>query len=167
MLLGTIRRLWEHAIWADRRVLEALPADPGIVPEAILEAAHLMAAEEIWLARLEQRPANLPVWPDASLAQVKRFAGDTHAAWRQYVERLQEADLASAVNYRNSAGGEFTNTVGEILLHAALHGQYHRGKINLMLRRAGLEPAPADYIAFLRGVPAATQGTNLPDPFRQ
>jgi uncharacterized damage-inducible protein DinB len=37
-----------------------------------------------------------------------------------------------------------------------LHGQYHRGKINLLLRQAGLAPAPVDFISFVRGVPAAT-----------
>ena len=43
-----------------------------------------------------------------------------------------------------------------MLLQVALHGQYHRGKINLMLRQAGLPPTPTDYISFARGVPAAT-----------
>ena len=31
----------------------------------------------------------------------------------------------------------FTTPLGEILLHVALHGQYHRGKINLLLRILG------------------------------
>ena len=43
------------------------------------------------------------------------------------------------------------------LLHVPLHGQYHRGKINLLLRQAGRQPAPTDYITFVRGVSAATE----------
>jgi uncharacterized damage-inducible protein DinB len=46
--------------------------------------------------------------------------------------------------------------VGDILLQVALHGQYHRGKVNLLLRDAALPPAPVDFISFARGVPAAT-----------
>lgn len=38
-----------------------------------------------------------------------------------------------------------------------MHGQYHRGKVNLLLRQADRTPAPTDYIAFVRGVPAARQ----------
>ena len=38
-----------------------------------------------------------------------------------------------------------------------LHGAYHRGQIALLLREGGAEPAPTDYIAFVRGAPAATR----------
>lgn len=51
----------------------------------------------------------------------------------------------------------FTNATGDILLHVVLHAQYHRGKVNLLLRQTGGEAAPADFIAFMRGVPAATE----------
>ena len=63
--------------------------------------------------------------------------------------------MEAPVAYTTSAGKSFANTVKDILLHVAMHAQYHRGKINLLLRQAGLEPAPADYIAFIRGAPAA------------
>jgi hypothetical protein len=43
-----------------------------------------------------------------------------------------------------------------------LHGQYHRGKINLLLRQSGAEPAPADYISYVRGVPAAVTPVGPP-----
>ena len=55
----------------------------------------------------------------------------------------------------NSAGQSFETPVSDMLLQVALHGQYHRGKINLLLRQAHLPPTPTDYIAFARGVPAA------------
>ncbi len=97
MMLETLRRLWEHVIWADGRILDALPADPAVLPEAVREAAHLIAAEEIWLGRLQQRPTTVPVWPNATLPEVKRLARDTHAGWRAYMDRLQESDLVSLV----------------------------------------------------------------------
>jgi len=40
--------------------------------------------------------------------------------------------------------------VRDILLHVAMHGQYHRGQINQLLRGAGLEPISVDYIVFVR-----------------
>jgi uncharacterized damage-inducible protein DinB len=39
----------------------------------------------------------------------------------------------------------------------ALHGSYHRGQIALLVRAGGSTPAPTDYIAFIRGAPAATR----------
>jgi uncharacterized damage-inducible protein DinB len=44
-----------------------------------------------------------------------------------------------------------------MLVHVALHGQYHRGQVALLLRASGFEPATTDYIAWTRGVPAATR----------
>ncbi|HEU5359182.1 MAG TPA: DinB family protein, partial [Gemmatimonadales bacterium] len=59
------------------------------------------------------------------------------------------------VTYRNSAGLEFTSTVEDILLHVALHGAYHRGQVARALREGGAVPNATDYIAFIRGAPAA------------
>ena len=74
-------------------------------------------------------------------------------------DRLTETDLAARLAYVNSAGKPFDDEVGDILLHVMLHGQYHRGKINLLLRQGGAEPGPVDYIAFTRG--SATARTEI------
>ena len=43
----------------------------------------------------------------------------------------------------------------DILLHVCLHGAYHRGQVAVSMRSGGAEPAPTDFIAMRRGVPAA------------
>ena len=68
---------------------------------------------------------------------------------------MDDGALERTVHYRNSAGAEFDSKISDILLHVALHGSYHRGKIAAALRGAGADPAPTDYIGFVRGVPAA------------
>ena len=54
------------------------------------------------------------------------------------------------VEYRNSRGVVFQNTVAEILTHVALHGSYHRGQIAMRVRAAGGVPVTTDYIVFRR-----------------
>jgi uncharacterized damage-inducible protein DinB len=47
-------------------------------------------------------------------------------------------------------------TFAEIVLHVAMHSQYHRGQINSRLRQVGGEPAVVDYIIWVwMGRPAA------------
>lgn len=150
----TLRLLWEHAFWADDRVLQAIQVAGGPA-EAVREFAHLLGAEETWLARLEHRTARTAVWPDLPLESLAGHRDDIHAGIRAFLETLGEDAEDARVDYSNSAGQVFHNTVSEILLHAALHGQYHRGKINGLLRQAGKSPAPVDLIAYFRGVPAA------------
>lgn len=152
-----IQSLWEHVFWADVRLFEALKTFEDTASEAHREFAHIIGTEESWLARIEQRSSRTSVWPEVSFAEVQTLVEKTHSAYRIYLADLQENGLAMPVTYTNSAGQQFTNTVGDILLHVALHGQYHRGKVNLLLRQSGQNPVPTDYIAFIRGAPAAVK----------
>jgi len=155
-LIAELRRLYEHARWADGLLLAALEGAPAAPEAAWKELAHVVGAGETWLARLERRPPALPVWPELPRAGLGPAAAGVHAGFAAYLAGLTEARLAEGCAYANTAGRSFDTPVGEILMHAAMHGQYHRGKVNLLLRQAGLAPAPCDYIAFVRGAAAAT-----------
>lgn len=150
--LELLRRAWEHLAWADGRLLGAMAGAPE---QALAEYAHILGAEEVWLARLQQRPARAAVWPALALAELRPLAEALRSSFGAYLGALEPEDLSARVSYRNSAGDRFESEVGDILLHVALHGQYHRGKVNLLLRQAGLAPVPCDYIAHRRGAPAA------------
>lgn len=156
-----IRRLWDHRVWADEALFGGLRASPDAA--ARREYGHVLGAEETWLARLEQRRPLVPVWPEVmSLVELDALRARVAPAYGDYLRGLTPTSLGEMVTYANSAGARFTTGVGDILLHVALHGQYHRGKVNLMLRQAGHDPVPVDFIAFVRGAPAAvTEPPNL------
>lgn len=151
---SAITKLWAHLDWADGVLLEALLAGPA-PGEAVREYAHILGCEEVWLARMEQRPSRTKVWPDLPLGELASLAGMVHQGYRSFLERLDGPALERVVGYTNTAGQSFENSIQDILLHVALHGQYHRGKVNLILRQAGQPPAPTDYIAYVRGAAAA------------
>jgi uncharacterized damage-inducible protein DinB len=151
-----IRALLDHMAWADERVLESL-RQPGVPERTLNLYAHVLGAEHVWLARLEQRKPVIPVWPAIGLDECERLARENRAAFRAYADRLTSSDLGRTVHYRNSAGQELDSAIEDILVHVAMHGSYHRGQITLLVRDAGAEPQPTDYIAFVRGVPAATR----------
>ena len=159
--LELIRRSLAHCAWANRLVLEALRTNPNL-SAAIREYAHVAAAEAVWLARLEGRPQPVPVWPALTLDQADALEREVAAGYERFLGALTPDGLEGGVEYTNSAGQSFETRVVDILLHVALHGQYHRGKINLMLREGGHEPVPTDYISFARGVPAAITARAAP-----
>jgi len=154
-MLAEIKRLWDHAAWADRLLADALESSGGEPAAALNELCHVLGASEVWLARIERRLPLLAVWPTLGLTELRPAVSGLHARYGEFFGRLSEHGLSSSIEYVNSAGVRFENQMGDILLHAALHGQYHRGKVNLLLRQAGRAPVPCDYIAFIRGVPAA------------
>jgi uncharacterized damage-inducible protein DinB len=155
--LSIIKRLCAHMTWADNEILRALRATSSIPDGALREFGHVIAAAEVWLSRLQGRAPAVTVWPALYLDDIEALASKVHTAYERYMASLSEADLSAVIAYKTSAGQPFENRVDDILMHVAMHGQYHRGKVNLLLRQAGAAPAPTDFIAMIRGAPAATQ----------
>jgi len=151
-------RLFAHLTWADRRVLTSLQEATAPPPRALELYAHVLAAEHVWLARLTAKVPVHPVWPDLTLLECAALSARNEALYGEFLRGLDATALARDVAYVNSAGQPFTSKVEDILLHVCLHGTYHRGQVALLLRQAGEPPLPTDFIAFVRGAPAATRG---------
>ncbi len=156
-MLDQLKRLLDHLYWADEAAVGALSVAGTPPAKAVEILSHVLGAEEVWLSRLEQRPARLAVWPELTPADCVTTAENLRRAFGRYVGALLPRDLEGSVAYTNSAGQAFTSTVWDILVHVAMHGSYHRGQVMLLLRSGGHEPAATDYIAFVRGAPAATR----------
>ncbi len=150
-----LRKLFDHLAWADKRVLDSLRT--MLLPDArALELyAHVLGAEHVWLSRMLEHPAEHEVWPRLSLNGADQLAAENAAALRSFVAGCSRAKLETSVAYTNSAGLPFESTIEDMLLQVVLHGCYHRGQVALLVRGANGEPAPTDYIAFVRGAPAA------------
>jgi len=88
------------------------------------------------------------------MAELARRNADEYAT---VIDTFSNQQLDSSVTYRNSAGTEYTSAIRDILIHVALHGAYHRGQIAAAVRGGGDTPASTDYIAYVRGSPAATR----------
>ena len=151
-----LHKLYLHLAWADARLLEALHTASTPPAAVLVEYGHILGADDVWLARLRGRTPSIPVWPALTLAELPTVVAAVHAGYAEFMATLDARALDRIVAYTNSTGQSFESAVRDILLHVALHAQYHRGRINLLLRQAGFDPAPIDLIAFLRGAPAAS-----------
>jgi uncharacterized damage-inducible protein DinB len=152
-----LEKLVAHLEWADGLVLDGLRTSPGTDTAALEYFAHILAAEHVWLTRVQGREASYKVWPTLSLDECAELARENARGWREIVTRLDPNELDRKIAYTNSAGRSFVDGFEDIFFHVALHGAYHRGQISLMTRRSGGTPAPTDYIAYVRGVPTATR----------
>jgi uncharacterized damage-inducible protein DinB len=155
-----LRRLYNHLAWADELAIGSLRNASRVPPQALEIMAHILGTAHVWLTRIEGSPRTVAVWPNLSVEECAALAGQLRAAYGRYLEELNEEALERSVHYRNSAGDEFDSKIGDILVHVFMHGSYHRGQVALLVRAAGEEPAPTDYIAFVRGAPAATRQTS-------
>ncbi len=147
-----LRRLFDHAAWADRLALDALAAAPEADRAGPLRLlAHVLAAERVWLLRLRgEDSAAQPIWPALPLEGCAALAADNAAAYARYLDALTDEAAAREVAYSNSQGTSFRTRVADVLTHVSLHGAYHRGQVAAALRAAGAEPINTDFITFVR-----------------
>ena len=152
-----LSKLLDHLEWADARVLDSLRAMPHPDARALELYAHVLGAEQVWMSRMLERESRVAVWPTLSLGDAATLAAENAAELREFVAQRTAAQLQERVKYSNSLGMPFESAFEDMLLQLILHGCYHRGQIALLVRGAGGEPSPTDYIAFVRGAPAATR----------
>ena len=154
-MVGYLTKLVDHLEWADAATLRALETAPGSDVRSLTVYAHILGAEAVWLARIAGRQPDVAVWPTLSLDESRALGARNVAELKALVQATDTASTEQEIDYRNSAGQSFRSKVEDILLHVCLHGTYHRGQIAQMIRQGGGEPAPTDFIAFIRGAPAA------------
>ena len=145
MLLG---KLYSHLFWAHDALVAELRRSPPDAETARL-VAHVVAAEHLWLARIDGTTPAVAVWPSLGLEEIVALEAENRRRFRELLDRPDDT-LAQRVRYRNSLGNSFDSSVEEILTHVAMHGHYHRGQIARAMRGAGREPVYTDYIGWAR-----------------
>ena len=140
-----IERLFQYDDWANREEVALLR--PTNIPPALRLLGHIIGAEWLWITRIRKENAKMAVWPELSLEQCAAELDPLRAAFR---EILQTVDRESKIDYRNSKGESWSNSVDDILTHVAMHGAYHRGQIATVVRQGGETPAYTDYIQAVR-----------------
>jgi uncharacterized damage-inducible protein DinB len=147
-----ITRMLNAMTWADLQLLATIREHAATQADALPLFGHVLAAEHLWLCRLERRETHVAVWPSLSIAEYEALAAENAHGYQLYLEKLGEADLASVVLYRNSKGDEYTNSVLDILTHVVIHGAYHRGQVAKIIGRGGGQSPNTDYIVYVRSV---------------
>jgi uncharacterized damage-inducible protein DinB len=152
MIPDSIARMYAHMDWADQRLLALMNTVPLARAQPSMRLfSHLLAAERVWMLRLRGEDSSVQaIWPELTLEELNSLAAANRSAYARYLEALGDEDLTSEVAYTNQRGDSYRTEVGDILIHVAMHGSYHRGQIAAAVRAAGADPVNTDYITYVR-----------------
>ena len=109
---------------------------------------HILDVHQIWNCRIE--PNQYPYNSGWEIHPSKDYERIDKMNYENSLLVLNKHDLHATVNYLNTKGEPFKNSVRDILFHIINHSTYHRGQIATDLRLGGLEPVATDYILFKR-----------------
>lgn len=168
---ATARMLTRYKQWSNREMFDALaglPEDEVLKPRPTLfrnmvhTLNHNYVIDRIWQAHLEGRDhgyeaRNTKDHPP--LAELARLQDDIDGWYVGWADAQSDASLRETVHYTLVGGNRGAMTRGEILLHLAMHANYHRGFVSDMIYAVpGRRPPTMDLPVFMRegrgGLPA-------------
>jgi uncharacterized damage-inducible protein DinB len=152
-LADRFRRWYEYECDCNAKslaMLASVPAERRAAPEfqkAVGRMAHLVAARRRWLNRLGHWPEAPDLFPrGATLDELPGLVADTEAAWRHYLDRLDEAELAREFEWQLADGRRYRWNVEGVLTQVFGHAWYHRGQIAQLVAALGGQAVDTDYI---------------------
>ena len=158
---GALRSHLAYSAWASKRLVgaaaalsdEELSRDFGTADKSVLGTlAHVLAADRIWLARLQGGPAPwLLTEEHRRLVTLQTEWPALYARWQEWAAGLTDESAQQVHCYTDLRGNPWRQPAWQIILHVVNHGTHHRGQAAGFLRAMGHTPPPLDMIAYFRG----------------
>ncbi len=115
--------------------------------KAVKLYSHILNAHQIWNNRIEPKQTVFGVRDIHPIQDSKKI---DKMNYEHSLLILDKFDLNEIINYTNTKGQTFSNSIRDIFFHAMNHSTYHRGQIATEFKQNGIEPLNTDYIFFKR-----------------
>jgi uncharacterized damage-inducible protein DinB len=144
--------LFKYNDWATRQTAESILnlKKKNRKSEELL--SHIISAQKIWLNRILNKDIVTDPWQKLTQEEWIPQSTPLTAEWINLLESLHEEDFEKRIEYSNTKGERFSNTIKDIITHVINHSTYHRAQIAQLVRQSGGEPARIDYIFYQREI---------------
>jgi uncharacterized damage-inducible protein DinB len=150
--------LYRHMEWADASVWTAVLASEEAMADKKLRDYfyHLHMVQYAFLRVWRNEPRETPFPKFDETQPLRKWGQACYSEGFAYLQSVADAALAEPkpvpwavmVEPRLGRKPEMT-TLGDTLLQAAMHSQYHRGQVNARLKELGGDPPLVDFIVWV------------------
>lgn len=142
------KELFEYTFHFNKKVIDVLLNDPINFPAKSLELLnHTINTQEVWNERIYELPVTLSAW---QIRDTELLNNINIMNYEMSLKIVDNVDFEKSIDYKNSRGEAYTNTVRDILFHLVNHSTYHRAQIATDFKVNGLTPLVTDYIFYKR-----------------
>ena len=153
--------LFDYHYWATKRIWEQVEriSDEELICQRTLSwksirgtLVHMLSAEYTWRQRCQYHnsPSALPESDYPTLGILYAHWSEEEAAMRTYLHGLTDDDMQSMIDYKTTAGIQYSTALWQILTHVVMHGMQHRAELAHILSELGHSPGEIDLIMYLR-----------------
>lgn len=140
--------LFDYNFYCNKTLIEAFVKFEEVPEKSASLFSHILNAHHLWNARLTGAEASFTVWQDHPLNTWQDIHYENQRNTFEIITNTRDFD--QRIDYQNSEGRLFTNTVQDILFHIINHSTHHRAQILFDLRNNGLETVSLDYVFYKR-----------------
>ncbi|MFX0555870.1 DinB family protein [Maribacter sp. CXY002] len=140
--------LFDYNFYCNKKIIDQCLVMDTVPNKSQELFSHILNAHHIWNARILGKPSDFNPWETHPI----NAWGDIHYEnQRTSFEIVTNADgFDKRIDYENSEGRLFTNTLQDMLFHIINHSTNHRGQIAVDFRSNQLEPLVFDYVFYKR-----------------
>lgn len=142
------KELFDYNRVHNQKIIDALNSTPSAASEKTIRLfSHILNAQAIWQDRIQLLPDPCSPWDIHPVEEFRSLDEQNH---KKALLVLDQYGLDQVIEYRNSRGEAYRNSVRDILFHVINHGTYHRAQIATLFRQSGVAPVVSDYIFYKR-----------------
>lgn len=153
-MIDAYRHWYQHEIESNLRMIEMIESvpfekheDPRFM-QAVCLAAHLAAARENWLDRMDSDGENQSEWfvTQFELGGLRPRFQRLERQWTEYLDRLTDEDVKQDFQLPVRDGHRMSIPVETVLRQLVGHSHYHRGQIALLVDQLSGTTVDTDYL---------------------
>lgn len=139
--------LFEYTYHSNKEIIKIISENISKIDDKTIGLInHTLNAQQIWNSRIVGEKT-FEVWQINSFENLEEI---NHENFLRSIQIIEYSDFEQKIEYQNSKGNKFENSIFEMLFHTINHSTYHRGQINSLLKQNGIEPLLTDYIFYKR-----------------
>ncbi|WP_209400827.1 DinB family protein [Pseudozobellia sp. WGM2] len=141
-------QLFDYNFFCNKKIIEYCETLDAVPEKSIWLFSHLLNSHHIWNARLLEDQPEYEVFQIHELNAWHDIHYENQRSSFHIVSNID--DFERRLDYENSKGRLYTNTVQDMLFHIINHSTHHRGQIATNFRMNDIEPLVTDYVFYKR-----------------
>jgi uncharacterized damage-inducible protein DinB len=142
--------LFKYNDWATRAAANSLKGLEKKDETLTDLLSHIVSAQKLWLNRVLEREILVSPWEKLSAPECISQSTEITAEWVNLLESFTDKDIDKRIEYTNTKGEKYINTIRDIIVHIINHSTYHRAQIAQKVKALGRKAALTDYIVYQR-----------------
>ena len=141
-------QLFDYNFYCNKKLIESCTEMKSVPDDVVRLFSHVLNAHHLWNARILNTKTDIKVW---QLHEIENWAEMHYENQRTSFEIIRNTeDFERRIDYQNSEGRSYSNSLRDILFHIINHSTHHRAQIAVVFRNNNLEPLVSDYIFYKR-----------------